>query len=64
MVSILDMTGNNNCMIWIACVNRDEFLNVIRSICSIPGIIKTNTSVVLGVRKDPSSYVPLMDTDI
>lgn len=51
-------------MIWVACVNRGEFLDVIRSICSIPGIIKTNTSIVLGIKKDPSSYVPLMDANM
>lgn len=63
-MSILDITGDSNCIVWVACVDRDEFLNVIRCICSIPGIIKTDTSIVLGIKKDPSSYIPPMDTSI
>lgn len=58
VISIFDVTGESDCMAWIACVDRDEFSNVVKAINAIPDVKKTNTSVILGIKKDPFMYIP------
>ena len=58
VISIFDVTGESDCIAWIACIDRDEFSNVVKAINAIDGVKKTNTSVILGIKKDPFSYIP------
>ena len=58
VISIFDVTGESDCIAWIACIDRDEFSNVVKAINAIPDVKKTNTSVILGIKKDPFRYIP------
>ncbi len=58
VISIFDVTGESDCMVWIACLDRDEFSEVVKQINAIPDVKKTNTSVILNITKDPFSYIP------
>ena len=58
VISIFDVTGESDCMAWIACIDRDEFSAAVKTINAIDGVKKTNTSVILGIKKDPFSYIP------
>ena len=58
VVSVFDVTGDFDCIAWVACRDREEFSNVVESILSIPGVRKTNTSVILNVVKDPFHFIP------
>ncbi|MGN0137350.1 MAG: Lrp/AsnC family transcriptional regulator [Candidatus Methanomethylophilaceae archaeon] len=58
VISIFDVTGESDCMAWIACIDRDEFSAAVKAINAIDGVKKTNTSVILGIKKDPFSYIP------
>lgn len=58
VVSVFDVTGDFDCIAWVACRDREEFSNVVKEILSIEGVRKTNTSVILNVVKDPFHFVP------
>ncbi len=58
VVSVFDVTGDSDCMAWIACVDREEFSSVVKRINSIEGVTRTNTSVIMDIKKDPFEYVP------
>ena len=58
VISIFDVTGESDCMVWIACIDRDEFSVAVKAINAIEGVKKTNTSVILGIKKEPFSYIP------
>lgn len=58
VVSIFDVTGDADCIVWISCKDREEFSETVKVINSIEDVQKTNTSVVLNVVKDPNEYVP------
>lgn len=58
VVSVFDVTGDSDCLVWIACQDRDEFSDVVKEINSIPDVKKTITSVILNITKDPFSYIP------
>ena len=58
VLAVFDVTGECDSIVWIACKDRDEFSNIVKSILTIEGVQKTNTSVVLNMMKDPSDFVP------
>jgi len=58
VVAAFDVTGDADCIVWISCRNREEFSNTVKEINSLSGVIKTNTSVILNMLKDPSDYIP------
>ncbi|MBE6520475.1 MAG: Lrp/AsnC family transcriptional regulator [Thermoplasmata archaeon] len=58
VVSVFDVTGDSDCMAWIACIDREEFSSVVKKINSIEGVTRTNTSVIMDIKKDPFSYIP------
>ncbi len=58
VISVFDVTGESDCVAWIACLDREEFSDVVKKINDIADVRKTNTSVILGIKKDPFSYVP------
>ncbi|MBQ8179566.1 MAG: Lrp/AsnC family transcriptional regulator [Candidatus Methanomethylophilaceae archaeon] len=58
VVAVFDITGESDCLAWIACVDREEFSSVVKSINAIPNVRKTNTSIILDIKKDPYEFVP------
>ncbi len=58
VVAVFDVTGDCDCIAWIACKDRDEFSNVVKTILAMDGVKKTNTSVVLNMVKDPFDFIP------
>lgn len=58
VVSVMDVTGDCDSIAWIACKDREEFSEVVKTILSIDGVKKTNTSVVLNMVKDPFDFNP------
>ena len=58
VVSIFDVTGDSDCVAWIACIDREEFSDVVKEINKIPDVHKTITSVILAINKDPFTYIP------
>ncbi len=60
VMAIYDVTGDADCIVMISCMDRDDFSSAVKAINSLEDVIKTNTSVVLGVVKDPNDYVPDM----
>ncbi len=64
IVSIFDVTGDSDAIAWIACKDRDEFSDTVKFINSRPGVNKTNTSVILGIVKDPFDFIPSVQDKI
>ena len=60
VIAVFDVTGDSDCMAWIACADRAEFSAAVKRINSIAGVIRTNTSVIMDIKKDPFSFVPKM----
>ena len=58
VISVFDVTGDSDRIVWIACLDRDEFSEVVKRINSIPDVKKTNTAVILNISKDPFTYIP------
>jgi len=58
VVSVFEVTGDSDCMAWIACEDREEFSAVVRRIASLDGVRRTSTSVIMGIEKDPFEFVP------
>ncbi len=58
VISVFDVTGEYDSIAWVACGDREEFSEVVKSILSIEGVKKTNTSVVLNIVKDPMLFIP------
>ncbi len=58
VISGFDVTGDSDCLVWISCVDRDEFSRVVKDINAIPDVHKTNTAVILNITKDPFTYIP------
>ena len=58
VVSVFDVTGDSDCLVWIACQNRDEFSEVVKEINAVPDVKKTSTAVILNIIKDPFTYIP------
>lgn len=58
VISVFDVTGEYDSIAWVACGNRGEFSEVVKSILAIEGVRKTNTSVILNIVKDPMLFVP------
>ena len=65
VLAVFDVTGECDSIVWIACRDREEFSNIVKSILMIEGVQKTNTSVILNIMKDPSDFIPqvLDDTE-
>lgn len=58
VIGVFDVTGECDSIVWIACRDREEFSSIVKSILTIEGVNKTNTSVVLNMLKDPFQHVP------
>ena len=58
VLAVFDVTGDCDSIVWIACRGREEFSEIVKSILTIDGVKKTNTSIILNVIKDPMDFVP------
>ena len=58
VISVFDVTGDSDCVAWVACQDREEFSEVVKEINGIEDVKKTNTAVILNIQKDPVSYIP------
>lgn len=58
VVAVFDVTGECDSIVWIACKDREEFSDVVKSLLAIDGVGKTNTSVMLNMVKDPFDFIP------
>ena len=58
VLAVFDVTGECDSIVWIACRDREEFSNIVKSILKIDGVQKTNMSVILNVMKDPADFIP------
>jgi len=58
VVSVMDVTGEADCVVWITCVDHDEFTRTVKTINSLEGVVRANTSVILNTVKDPYDFVP------
>ena len=58
VISVFDVTGDSDCVAWVACQDREEFSEVVKEINGIEDVKKTNTAVSLNIQKDPFSYIP------
>ena len=58
VVSFFEVTGESDAMVWVACVDRAEFSDVVNAINAIPTVRRTSTQVVLNIAKDPYAYIP------
>ena len=58
VISVFDVTGDSDCVAWVACQDREEFSEIVKEINGIEDVKKTNTAVILNIQKDPFSYIP------
>ncbi len=58
VISVFDVTGDSDCLVWVACKDRDEFSSVVKEINAIDDVHKTSTAVILNITKDPFTYIP------
>ena len=58
VISVFDVTGDSDCVAWVACQDREEFSEVVKEINGIEDVKKTNTAFILNIQKDPFSYIP------
>ncbi len=58
VMSVYDVTGDADSIVLISCIDREEFSATVKRINSLEGVVKTNTSVVMNVVKDPEEYIP------
>jgi DNA-binding Lrp family transcriptional regulator len=63
VIAVFDVTGECDSIAWVACRDREEFSDIVKSILMIEGVKKTNTSVILNMMKDPMDYVPPIVSD-
>ncbi|MCQ2069840.1 MAG: Lrp/AsnC family transcriptional regulator [archaeon] len=58
VVAVYDVTGEADVIVLVTCPGRDEFSEAVKKINSLPGVNKTNTSVVLNIVKSENEFIP------
>ncbi len=58
VVSVFDVTGEADCVVWVCCLDRDDFSRTVKQINALKGVLKTNTSVILNIVKSSNDFVP------
>lgn len=58
VVSVLEVTGESNLLVTIACLDREEFSKIVREISAVEGVKRSAASVVLNVFKSSDDFVP------
>ena len=58
VAAVYDVTGE--AVVYLCCLDRDEFSAAVKRINNLPGVVKTNTSVILNIVKPESDFIPKM----
>ena len=60
VAAVYDVTGEADVVVYLCCLDRDEFSAAVKRINNLPGVVKTNTSVILNIVKPESDFIPKM----
>ena len=60
VAAVYDVTGEADVVVSLCCLDRDEFSAAVKRINNLPGVVKTNTSVILNIVKPESDFIPKM----
>ncbi len=60
VAAVYDVTGEADIVVYLCCLGREEFSAAVKRINNLPGVVKTNTSVILNIVKPESDFVPSM----
>ena len=60
VAAVYDVTGEADGVVYLCCLDRDEFSAAVKRINNLPGVVKTNTSVILNIVKPESDFIPKM----
>ena len=60
VAAVYDVTGEADVVVYLCCLDRDEFSAAVKGINNLPGVVKTNTSVILNIVKPESDFIPKM----
>ena len=60
VAAVYDVTGEADVVVYLCCLDRDEFSAAVKRINNRPGVVKTNTSVILNIVKPESDFIPKM----
>ena len=60
VAAVYDVTGEADVVVYLCCLDRDEFSAAVKRINNLPGVVKTNTSVILNIVKPESDVIPKM----
>ena len=60
VAAVYDVTGEADVVVYLCCLYRDEFSAAVKRINNLPGVVKTNTSVILNIVKPESDFIPKM----
>ena len=60
VAAVYDVTGEADVVVYLCCLDRDEVSAAVKRINNLPGVVKTNTSVILNIVKPESDFIPKM----
>ena len=60
VAAVYDVTGEADVVVYLCCLDRDEFSAAVKRSNNLPGVVKTNTSVILNIVKPESDFIPKM----
>ena len=60
VAAVYEVTGEADVVVNQCCLDRDEFSAAVKRINNLPGVVKTNTSVILNIVKPESDFIPKM----
>ena len=60
VAAVYDVPGEADVVVYLCCLDRDEFSAAVKRINNLPGVVKTNTSVILNIVKPESDFIPKM----
>ena len=60
VAAVYDVTGEADVVVYLCCLDRDEFSAAVKRINNLPGVVKNNTSVILNIVKPESDFIPKM----
>lgn len=60
VAAVYDVTGEADVVVYLCCLDRDEFSAAVKRINNLSGVVKTNTSVILNIVKPESDFIPKM----
>ena len=60
VAAVYDVTGEADVVVYLCCFDREQFSAAVKKINTLPGVVKTNTSVILNVIKPEGDFIPVM----